>query len=958
MNGRDLSKNETMSCRRVATLASRFLDDGLMPEEAARVQTHLDSCQTCRWALERESAIANRLQLDAARERRRLSPAAAARVQKGVYQRIRRRMMVQKASRMAWAVVGLLLLALVVTGLYSFWHWRGGNDVFTTTNDEVVTITFACRDHERSQFLDLVDDFQRANPDVRVQFISADEASGQQKEGATITSDGGEIGRLSTAADTFHWYARPAPSDWAYLLELDTFVDDPSFPTDDYFPGTLEHFRWQGNMHGLPSMILPILIFYDRTFFEEAGISTPEIGWDWGVFENTAAQLTVREDGEVSRYGFVDSYPYFTILAVMQQHDVPLWDRRSDPPQALFDTPEVAQVVRRYTDMASTYEIMPKPEIGSNVMAFNLINDGKVAMWTDFGSGIDVIRARPGMGVVPFPEEVTAANPRSIYGFFASAGTQHPEAAWRWLAFLSANYEPFLEGTMPGRRSVAERLRWWRRLDRETREVFEHVLAYPVLDDSPLNLPLWLAVASVFRDGTSIEEALANSQRQAIEMQADLATASVSTPQIVATPKPEPALAEGDVIITFSPKSRGELSLYRDLAESFLESHPTIWVEIVPADFAEAARVSDCFAGPPLVHLEGMREQLANLQPLLEADQNLSIADFYPQFLTPLQLDGDLWGLPYEADALMLYYNTGRFTEAEISLPELDWSIDDFLSVAGDLSGGDRYGFTTREGAYGDLILILERMGGRLVDDSAESPTPSFDDPAVQASMERYADLYREHALSPGTPSRQSGWPDSMVTGFHPAGVNDGRVAMWIDTMSNHTLAPSLPFDTGVAPLPVGVTESTEFDLAAYYISASSSDPQACWDWVTYLSGRPEVVELLPARRSVASSSLWQGQTIESALPAYQATLEYDATSLFQLRWEIPWLGYSYPWLYEAFQAIVGGEGAEQVLGEALARAEELVACLEMRQGYKDSEHLLACAQQVDPDYPVTEGGR
>jgi hypothetical protein len=28
-------------------------------------------------------------------------------------------------------------------------------------------------------------------------------------------------------------------------------------------------------------------------------------------------------------------------------------------------------------------------------------------------------------------EGVAAANPRSLYGFFISAGTAHPEAAWR-----------------------------------------------------------------------------------------------------------------------------------------------------------------------------------------------------------------------------------------------------------------------------------------------------------------------------------------------------------------------------------------------------------------------------------------------------------------------------------------------------------------------------------------------
>jgi multiple sugar transport system substrate-binding protein len=200
--------------------------------------------------------------------------------------------------------------------------------------------------------------------------------------------------------------------------------------------------------------------------FDQAGLAYPRIGWTWDDFLDAAIQLTEREGGEVTRYGFVERIPYsYNLTAMVEQHNISLWDESSDPPRPLFDSPEVAQAIRRYADMALTYEVMPVPEIGGSVMAHDLINAGKAAMWTTDASDRGWHAERINLGLAPFPEGVTASNPRGMYGFSISAGTAHPEATWRWLSFLSANYRPSSNGHLPGRRSLAEELPWWTQLD-------------------------------------------------------------------------------------------------------------------------------------------------------------------------------------------------------------------------------------------------------------------------------------------------------------------------------------------------------------------------------------------------------------------------------------------------------------------------------------------------------------
>ena len=88
-------------------------------------------------------------------------------------------------------------------------------------------------------------------------------------------------------------------------------------------------------------------------------------------------------------------------------------------------------------------------------------------------------------------------------------------------------------------------------------------------------------------------------------------------------------------------------------------------------------------------------------------------------------------------------------------------------------------------------------------------------------------------------------------------------------------------------------------------------------------------------------------------MPAYQATLAYDDTDIFRLRWKIRWLAYAYPWLEEAFQVVLAGGNTKPALAEAQRQAETYLLCLEREDGFADPDVLKTCAQEVDPDYPI-----
>ena len=59
------------------------------------------------------------------------------------------------------------------------------------------------------------------------------------------------------------------------------------------------------------------------------------------------------------------------------------------------------------------------------------------------------------------------------------------------------------------------------------------------------------------------------------------------------------------------------------------------------------------------------------------------------RLLDGLSLDGTLYLLPNTWNTMLIYYNTTMFADAGIDRPSDDWTWDDFLAVAQQLTTGD-----------------------------------------------------------------------------------------------------------------------------------------------------------------------------------------------------------------------------------------------------------------------------
>lgn len=156
---------------------------------------------------------------------------------------------------------------------------------------EPVTITFAGL--EMSPYRNLVEQFEAANPDIRVKLITLEPKSYSLMAIQQV--------------DTMIGWPSASFTRWGLVQDLSPFIIEAgsAFQPEDFYPHTLESLQWDEGTWGMPFDVHFQVILYDREAFDQADVPYPQPGWTWDDFLSKAQALTRREGEDVLRWGFV-----------------------------------------------------------------------------------------------------------------------------------------------------------------------------------------------------------------------------------------------------------------------------------------------------------------------------------------------------------------------------------------------------------------------------------------------------------------------------------------------------------------------------------------------------------------------------------------------------------------------------------------------------------------------------
>jgi multiple sugar transport system substrate-binding protein len=139
---------------------------------------------------------------------------------------------------------------------------------------------------------------------------------------------------------------------------------------------------------------------------------------------------------------------------------------------------------------------------------------------------------------------------------------------------------------------------------------------------------------------------------------------------------------------------------------------------------------------------------VANAEPQTAGDLN----DYYPGILAVNEYDGEIYGLPWIAQPVVLYYNRGLFDAAGLDYPQDGWTWNDFMDLAKaltlDTNGDgtiDQWGFTNN--GWPPPFIFIWQAGGELI--TPDFTSAPIDSPEFIEGFEFYLSTAYNPELSP-----------------------------------------------------------------------------------------------------------------------------------------------------------------------------------------------------------------
>jgi multiple sugar transport system substrate-binding protein len=312
------------------------------------------------------------------------------------------------------------------------------------------TINFSTLGLGSDQTRRIVQEFNQTNSGVFVKLRNID-----------LTKQTPQLADLTSSADCFDWFGPPVGSAVSGLLDLQPLADaDAGFQLADYPATLLAPFKRSSALYGLPYKVNFRVLAYNQTAFDSAGLPHPTADWTPDDFLNTAQHLT-SGSGAKKLYGFVapddQSEP---LLFFMRRFGASLVRQSNGTQQPNFSDPVVLPAIRYYLDLLRSAS--PHTRLngygGQPDNSFLLTEQGQAGMWFTFGLDPENYQSpdfKVAIAPPPLGTSRVTADDLQVSGLYISASSQHPEACWTWLKYLSSAVAGLAVG-FPARSSVAE----------------------------------------------------------------------------------------------------------------------------------------------------------------------------------------------------------------------------------------------------------------------------------------------------------------------------------------------------------------------------------------------------------------------------------------------------------------------------------------------------------------------
>jgi multiple sugar transport system permease protein len=326
-----------------------------------------------------------------------------------------------------------------------------------------------------------------------------------------------------------------------------------------------------------------------------------------------------------------------------------------------------------------------------------------------------------------------------------------------------------------------------------------------------------------------------------------------------------------------------EVKLEERIAAEFMKRHPQVQVEIesIPANYKQkiltsiaAGTVADVFLlDSPIIPALLNKGVLIDLNPYLSGE-GIDPEDFFPNVLNIFQKGDALYAIPKDFTPIMMYYNKRMFDKNNVPYPSNDWTWDDYLHLAQQLTRD-----TDGDGAWDQFGTVFRNYfylwqpwiwmtGGDVMNPAGTSAMGYFNSPETERALQFLIDLRNKYKVAPAHAGSTTGEAEEGAAGGVTGMFYSERLGMipnghwWLITLKKYLKSGEL--DVGVVPLPYPASDQKANVIYAAGWCVPKITPHREWaiKAAAFFSGelasriRSELAIGIPANKKVAEEQL------------------------------------------------------------------------------------------------------
>lgn len=297
-----------------------------------------------------------------------------------------------------------------------------------------------------------------------------------------------------------------------------------------------------------------------------------------------------------------------------------------------------------------------------------------------------------------------------------------------------------------------------------------------------------------------------------------------------------------EIRFLFPVQTAGPLATaMEELVEKFNKANPDIHVNaIFTGNYAattDRIRTSVMAGNPPHVALTDIPQvpvlqelgAIVNLDPYIEREGQDFYEDFIPGFWRNFEIDGHIWGLPFQHSIPLLYYNKDAFAEAGLDpeKPPVTWNETKEYAERLIAHNPKRLALVSPGGSW-IFQAFVNSNSGSLVKDLT---TPTFDDPRVIESLEYLDNMINKWGLM-----KIRGWGEAAED-F----IAGDTAMMYNSTGSMSFVRTNAWFNWSVAPMPRNTETAFPYGGGGIYLFKGhpKEEELAAWKFMKFLT-KPE----------------------------------------------------------------------------------------------------------------------